>query len=140
CTRWFCAEDGRAAQLLGRLDLSTAVSAARDAAELCNSPHAGGNYMSESAHRDLRDLVAAAVDGDLTTSEAFRLSELLLADPVAQDACLDHLYLHALLDYEHTRPAGPLMAGLLPADQTARSGASLSVDHKPMLWATLLVV
>lgn len=68
----------------------------------------------EPAPEDLARLIARLSDGALTLEETARLNELLRADPVAQEAYLDHLALDGLLEREFGG-APPAVRGALPA-------------------------
>lgn len=55
---------------------------------------------SDPTQHELRRLIARLSDGALTPEEATRLNEILRADPLAQEAYLDHLAIDALLERE----------------------------------------
>lgn len=56
--------------------------------------------MSQSHESELRDLIARASDGTLTPVDGERLTELLKADPIAQEMYLDHMLIEGLLERE----------------------------------------
>lgn len=72
---------------------------------------------SDPTPEELRRLIARLSDGTLTPEEADRLNELLRADPIAQEAYLDHLAMDALLE----RELGGAAAVLMPMPASARA-------------------
>jgi len=64
--------------------------------------------------RRFGEFVARLTDGTLTSQEAAQLNEILSADPTAQEAYLDHLAMHALLEREFGGTAPTMVQSLAP--------------------------
>ena len=80
--------------------------------------------MSQSNAHELSRLIARLSDGTLAPADVVRLNEMLRADPIAQEAYLDHLALDGWLECE--------FGGKIPeAALVARCGAAVSFSRGP---------
>src|SRR6478735_1033186 len=78
--------------------------------------------MNEADSHEISRLIARLTDGLLDQAEAQRLNDLLLADPTAQEAYLDHVAIDALLEREF----GGFIPAVLPGGDLLRRERSPS--------------